>query len=100
MRGRNLMILVLDQMQVLDQEVAPARPVAKQKLDLVRGRRIDLTALLRRLRPPPALAGVIEGTHLMHIVAHLNVSSLTLVSNDSNSWHARCQENYHVEVSI
>ena len=45
---------VLDQVQVLDQQVAPARPVAEQRADLVEGLRIDLPPLRRLARLPPA----------------------------------------------
>ena len=44
-------VLVLDEMQVLDQQVAPARPVAEQRLHLVQRLRIDLAALGRAARP-------------------------------------------------
>ena len=56
MGGGNLAILVLDQMQILDQQVATPRPVAEQQFDLVRGGRVDLASLgvdLARLRPSP-----------------------------------------------
>src|SRR5688572_1849614 len=72
MRGGYLMILVLDQVQVLDQKIAPARPVAKQKLDFMRGSRIDLAAFWRRLRPPAALAGMVEFANLVDVVSHQN----------------------------
>jgi hypothetical protein len=45
-------------MKMLDQEIAPARLVAKQQTDLVERRQIDLTALrgLRRAALPPGSA--------------------------------------------
>ena len=51
-------VAVLDQMQMLDQQVAPARPVAEQGAHLVERRRIDLAAFRRAAgpRPPPLLA--------------------------------------------
>ena len=55
MRRGDLVILVLDQVQMLDQEIAPPRPVAEQQLDLVRGGRIDLAALGRGLGPLASL---------------------------------------------
>ena len=70
MRGGDLVILVLDQVQMLDQQIAPPRPVAEQKLDLVRGRRIDLAAFWRRLGAPAALAGMVEFADLMDVVSH------------------------------
>ncbi len=57
----NLAIFVLNQMQILDQEIAAARPVAEQKLNFVRRRRIDLAALGGRFGPLSSLAGVLEG---------------------------------------
>ena len=70
MRRGNLVIFVLDQMQMLDQQIAPPRPVAEQKLDLVRGGRIDLAALGRRLGPLAPLAGMFERADLLHIMTH------------------------------
>ncbi len=50
--------MVLQQMQVLDQQVAPPLAVAEQRLHFVQRRRIDLPAL-RVIRPaPPARAGM------------------------------------------
>ncbi len=68
MRCGNLVILVLDQVQILDQEIAPARPVAEQQLDLVRGGRIDLPPLRRRLGPLAPLARMFERADLLHIM--------------------------------
>ena len=39
MRRRDLVIAVLDQVQMLDQEIAPARAIAEQRLDLLQGAR-------------------------------------------------------------
>ena len=55
MRGGQMPVMVLDQMQMLDQEIAPARPVGEQRAHLVERRRIDLAAFGRARRP--ALAG-------------------------------------------
>ena len=49
-RGRQMAVLVLDQVQVLDQQIAPARAVAEQRADLVERLRIDLPALGRAAR--------------------------------------------------
>ena len=70
MRGRDLVIFVLDQVQMLDQEIAAPRPVAEQKLDLVGGGGVDLTALGGRLGPLPSRAGMIERANLLHVVIH------------------------------
>ena len=56
MRGREMAVAVLDQMQVLDQQVALARPVAEQRAHLVERLRIDLAALGRARRAAGALA--------------------------------------------
>src|SRR5712691_5558428 len=45
--------MVLQQMQVLDQQIAPPFAVAQQRLHLGEGRRIDLPPL-RVIRPAPA----------------------------------------------
>ena len=68
MRRRDLVILVLDQVQVLDQEIAPPRPVAEQKLDLMGGRGVDLAALGGRLGPLPSRAGMFERADLLHVM--------------------------------
>jgi hypothetical protein len=44
--------------QVLDQQVAPARPVDQQRLHLLERLRIDLAALGGPAGPPSALRGV------------------------------------------
>ena len=41
----NLAVFVLDQVQMLNQQVAPPRTVAEQLLDFVQSLRIDLPAL-------------------------------------------------------
>ena len=53
MRGRQVAEAVLDQVQMLDQQVAPARPVAEQRAHLVERRILELAAL--GLRPPRRL---------------------------------------------
>jgi hypothetical protein len=45
MRRRKMAELVLDEMEMLDQEIAPARPVAEQRLNFVKRLGIDLAAL-------------------------------------------------------
>ena len=45
MRGRDVAVLVLDEMQMLDQQIAPARLVAEQRADFGGGLGIDLAAL-------------------------------------------------------
>ena len=76
MGGGNLVIFVLDQMQMFDQEIAPPRPVAEQKFNFVRGRRIDLAPLGRGLGAPPARSRMLECAHGLNVVIHENVSIL------------------------
>ena len=77
MRRRDLAILVLDPMQMLDQEIAPPRQVAEQKLDLMRGRRVDLAALRRRFGPLPSRAGVLELANFLYVVVDHRISTLS-----------------------
>src|SRR5207302_10559861 len=62
--GRQLAVMVLDQVEVLDQEVAPARPVAEQRLDLGQRRRLDLAALRVADRLAPSGARMQAGLRL------------------------------------
>ena len=61
---------------MLDQEIAPPRPVAEQEFNFVRGRRIDLAALGRRLGAPPARARMFECADGLNVMIHENVSIL------------------------
>src|SRR5262245_22883528 len=45
MPSRKMPVAVLDQVQMLDQQVAPARALTKQRPHLLEGTRVDLTAL-------------------------------------------------------
>jgi len=76
MRGRDLAISVLDQVQIFDQQIAPPRLVAEQLLDLMAGDRIDLAPLGRSLCALPSLAGMLEFANLVNVVvaAHGNVA--------------------------
>ena len=57
MRGGEMAIVVLDQMQMLDQQIAPARPVDKQIAHLRQRLRIDLAPFRRARRPAAARFG-------------------------------------------
>ena len=46
-------VVILDQMQVLDEQIAPARPIDEERLHLLKRLRIDLAALGRARRPAP-----------------------------------------------
>src|SRR3954452_21338628 len=76
MRGRDLVPLVLDQMEVLDQVLPLARPVPEQGFDLVLGRGHDLPALGLRQRPLPAGPGVLKPDDLACFRTGHDVSSI------------------------
>ena len=56
MRGGQMTVMILDEMQMLDQEIAPPRPVGQQRQHLLERLRVDLPALRRARRPAPASA--------------------------------------------
>ena len=51
MRGGKTAVGVLNEMQMLDQQIAPARLVAEQRADFLERLRIDLPAFRRAARP-------------------------------------------------
>jgi hypothetical protein len=63
-------IFVLDEVQILDQEVAAARPVSQQKSKLLRRYWIDLAPLGGRFGPLPSFARMFEWADLLHVVTH------------------------------
>jgi hypothetical protein len=67
-RGGNLFVGILDAVQMLNKEIASPRPVAEQKFDLMRGLRIYLATLGRRLGLPPPFARMFERANLLHVV--------------------------------
>ena len=68
MGSRDLVILVLDQVQMLDQEIAPPWPIAKQQFDLVGGSGVDLAAFRRRLGPLPSCARMLERADRLYVM--------------------------------
>ncbi len=76
MRRRDLAVLVLDQVQMLDQEVTAPRQLAEQKLDFMRSRRVDLPAFRRRLGSLPPRARVLELADFLYVVDH-RISTLS-----------------------
>ena len=83
-RGGDLFVGVLDEMQVLDQEVAAPWPVCEKQFDLVRRGRIHLAPLGGRDGPLPSFAWMLERTDLLHIMTHwerlvLSFSGMTLI---------------------
>ena len=69
MRGREMAVMVLDQMQMLDQQIAPARPVGEQRLHVVQRGRIDLAAFrrARRLAAAGAFAAAVGTRRRLNI---------------------------------
>ena len=68
MRGGQMAVTILDQMQVFDQEIAPARPVGQQRAHFIQRLGVDLTALGRTRRP--ALARPRRRLHVLACNAH------------------------------
>jgi hypothetical protein len=66
----NLLPGVLDEVQVLDQKVAPPRSVAEQKRNLFSGLRVDLTALGGRFGSFSSLARMFERADFLRVMAH------------------------------
>ncbi len=58
MRGGEMAVLILNEMQVFDQQVAPARPIGQKGTDLVERLRVDLATLGRARRTPAAARSV------------------------------------------
>ena len=70
MSGCDLAVPVLDQVEVLDQEIAAPRSLAEQQRDFMRSGRIDLAALRRRLRSFPPRTRVVELADFLYVVDH------------------------------
>ena len=82
MRGGEMAVVVLDQMQMLDQQIAPARPVGEQRAHLVERRRVDLAAL-GRARRPAAAAG------LWLLLARIHQATFTFICRNMAFWLPR-----------
>jgi hypothetical protein len=54
MRGRDVAVAILNQMKVLDQEIAAARPLAEEIANFRERLRVDLPPLGRKPRTPIA----------------------------------------------
>src|ERR1041384_1520242 len=70
MRGGKMSVPILDEMQMLDQQIAPTRLFAEQRAHLVARRHVDLAAL-RRLRRSALASGSIAGGRRLHWRIHL-----------------------------
>jgi hypothetical protein len=75
MRSREIAVMVLDQVQVLDEQIAPARPVAKEREHFFERLGIDLTALRRARRPAPAGSPALLGRQLRRRLGQAHHSS-------------------------
>jgi hypothetical protein len=53
-------VFVLDEMQMLDQEVAPARPVSQKALNLFKSGGVDLTTFRGLPGAPSAATGTVK----------------------------------------
>src|SRR4051812_43877496 len=79
-------VMVLQEMQVLDQKVAPPRAVAEKRPHLVLRARVDLTALRKLARPAASGAGVNAAGRLSAAVRFaargmMNVHSSSMASD-------------------
>src|SRR5206468_12228904 len=92
MCSRDLVVSVLDEVQMLDQQVAPPRPVAQKKRNLFSRLRVNLAALRGRLGAPPPLARMFERADLLHVMTHRNTRFSTSLASDCSSWHTKCQQ--------
>ena len=61
MRGGEMPVVVLDEMQMLDQQVPPARAVGQKRAHFVERGRIDLAPFRRARRAAPAGTGNVRG---------------------------------------
>src|ERR1700687_6280358 len=61
MRGREITVAILDQVQMLDQQIAPTLTLAKERAYFVKRARVDLAALWRARRPASAGVPVMLG---------------------------------------
>ena len=62
MRGGEMPVMILNEVQMLDQEIAPAWPVDQQRLNLFQRLRIDLPAFGRPRRPASAGSAALAGS--------------------------------------
>src|ERR1700687_613103 len=61
MRGREMTVAILDQVQMLDQQIAPTLTLAKERAYFVKRARVDLAALWRARRPASPAAPAMLG---------------------------------------
>ena len=61
MRGRKMTVAILDQVQMLDQQIAPTLALAKERTYFLKRARLDLAALWRARAPASAAAPALFG---------------------------------------
>ncbi len=91
--GRDLAEGVLDQMQVLDQQVALARALAQQGLDRHLGAGVDLPPLRRGASPLPAPARMLELADLGDVFVGVMIAHVLFPSETALRLHAGRSEN-------
>ena len=94
MRGGEIAVRVLDQMQMLDQEIAPARAVAEQRAHLVERLRVDLAALGRTSR---AVAPSRPGSLIVGPRVH---AGILLKAEERDVVDQKQAPNYHQSIEI
>jgi hypothetical protein len=62
MCGREIPVLILDKMKMLDQQIAAARTIGQQSTNFNQGLRIDLSPFRSAGRAAPATAPVCRGS--------------------------------------
>src|SRR5207249_1085529 len=78
MGGREMAVAILNEVQMLDQEIAPARAIAQQRAHLRQRLRLDLTAFGRLARAvAPAQSSAIVGA-CVHLQSKPNQNSPTM----------------------
>src|SRR5450759_1410427 len=85
MGGGQIAVMVLDQMQVFDQQIAPARLVGEQRAHFLERRGVDLTALgrARRLAAAAGLWLLLAGIHQATFT--LICPNMAFLASSSNS---------------
>src|SRR3974390_3477583 len=78
MRRRQIAVVVLDQMQVLYQQVAPARSVGEQRAHFLQRLRVNLTALGRSWRSPPTAFSATYRRQTWRLRVHRRIPSRAL----------------------
>ena len=95
MGGGEMAVAVLDQVQMLDQQVAPARAIAEQRAHLVERLRIDLAALGRARRLAAAAGWLVD-----HVTNSAAPCSLSGCRDQSDTTPADFTGPAHLAISL